>query len=528
MSSRIGACGLLLLSSGVVSACFSGSPEFNESSEGGGHPRRALAPDGANPLDGDGLAASGADVEPGGGVLRSLDSTGTCSVLAPSLMTTPPVDGPMPTFTRVTLAEQPGAAFLHAQDLDNDGYPEFLLTTLTERTQLWRLPRTIIGSIIGKPAAPVSPGGAYVLRRKGGAPTDGTLGKWQVEKAFDHWAGVEWPNESELFDVDNDGTEDWVIGAGFIARPTGRIVWMKGERAASGLRFGRPRKLEIPDRHYWYHVAKPVDMDGNGDTDFVTTNHKGAVGAETSRLEWFENNGQPGRASFTYHLIADHTGGALLELFDVDSDGDQDILVPQFFHGESLIWLENASGDGEAWVRHVIDDSTGRGFAVRVADVDGNGRPDLVYTNHNHQDAADPSDRTMGVYWWSIPAPAEVATLSHWGDSKHVIHEGFRALGGPDDANSIGAPGVFNVGDIDRDGDLDVSISGDGDPGLYVFIQQAGGRFDATTLDNGHENSGAQIMADLDGDCDLDLVWAVFGPQKGLVPKSKVYAFLQQ
>lgn len=458
----------------------------------------------------------------------SLDQNSACSVLAPSLMTSPPVDGPLPTFEQVTLAKQPGAAFLHATDLDDDGFPEFLLTTLMERTWLWRLPRTIIGGIIGKPAAPVSPGGAYILRREGGAPVGGDLGEWKVEQAFNRWAGVEWPNESEMFDVDNDGVDDWVIGAGFIARPKGSIVWMKGEQTENGLEFGCVQRLKIPSKHYWYHVAKPVDMDGDGDMDFVTTNHKGAVGDTTSRLEWFENDGIAGKASFTYHRIADGVGGSLVELHDLDGDGDQDILIPQFFHSESLLWYENASGDGENWTRHVIDDTTGRGFAVRVADVNGDGGLDLVYVNHNHQDAAPADERVMGVYWWSIPEPSVIRGLSDWGAYKNTIHEGFMAAGGPEDANAIGAPGMFNVGDIDRDGDLDVSVAGDGDPGLYLFIQQAGGVFDMITLDTGHENSGAQIMADVDGDCDLDIVWAVFGTRDNPTPESHIYAFLQQ
>jgi hypothetical protein len=425
------------------------------------------------------------------------------------------VTSPLPVFVRDTVSRQAGAAYMLPADLDDDGISEFLLTSLVEGIDMSRIASGV----------PISGGGAYVLRRDSSTP-DGEIGEWETERVFNRDADIFFPNHSALFDVNNDGVDDWVIGAGFIPAPMGKLVWCEGSRAGGELSFGEPQELDVPDTDFWYHVAVPVDMDGDGDLDFVTSNHQGVVGSDRSKVEWYENMGLRGHASFTPHEIV-QGGGAMVELHDLDGDGDLDILVPQFFHGESLLWLEKTGPDGHSWKRHVINDTTGRGFLTHVADVDGDGRLDIVFGNHNHQNATDPEVQVMGMYWFEIPPAATIRQLANWDDYMHVIYEGFNVRRPNADQN--GAPGMFNVGDIEGDGDLDVAVSGDGDDGLYLLIQQEDG-FELMVLASGREArvAGQQQFADLDQDGDLDLIWAVYGEGMMKLPDSNIYAFLQQ
>ena len=186
-------------------------------------------------------------------------------------------------FTRELLVEQPGSAFLTPVDLDSDGYEEFLLTCLSEGIG-WDIP-------------PLGPGGAYVLSRNGGV-ANGSIGTWSTREYFNYWDFIDYPNVSTLFDVDNDGIDDWVIGTGFLMKPTGRIIWMKGSMNSGELDFGLPNDIAVPDTSRWYHEAMPIDMDGDGDIDFVTTNNNGTLeGWGDSKLEWFENLGVAGEAT---------------------------------------------------------------------------------------------------------------------------------------------------------------------------------------------------------------------------------------
>lgn len=431
--------------------------------------------------------------------------------------------GKLPSFERNVISEQPGAAFMKAADLNADGFPEILLTTISE------------GLDFSAGIPPISAGGGYVLSRDGGKP-DGTLGTWTSTMVFDRDSKVKdgdeelpiaWPNSSELVDIDNDGIKDWVVGAGFLVKPRGLIVWMKGSESG---KFGKPQSITVPDPTCWYHMTLPVDIDGDGDEDFITSCHIGnsmntAIG---SRVEWGENPGDDS-GKFTLRPIGDG-GGALIALHDLDGDGDQDVLAPQFWGPESLVWFEQSGKAGSKWTKHVINNTTGRGFQTKIADMNGDGKVDLVYGNHNNELAADPINQTMGLYWFDIPPADQITKLDNWDDYIHTIYEGFMVFG-EDNGDSAGAPGIIDVGDVDGDCDIDMAVSGDGDPGLYVFIQQAD-KFEKVDLDvnENNVNSGEHYFIDMDGDGDQDVIWGVFGPQSTASDpalKSYVAAFLQ-
>lgn len=437
--------------------------------------------------------------------------------------TKPGVKGKVPSFKKEVIAMQPGGGYIKAVDLNKDDYPEILLTTLTEGIDL----------TAGIP--PISSGGGYVISRKGGKGEG--IGTWETKKVFDRDTRIKvdgmdvpinWPNASDLVDINNDGMKDWVIGAGFLTKPTGMIVWMKGSEKGT---FSGPKNIDVPDTTCWYHETLPIDMDDDGDEDFVTSCRVGRTGEPNavSRMEWFENPGD-GTDDFKHHAIGEG-GGTLMSLHDLDGDGDQDVVAAEYFGPDSLVWFEQTGKKGSKWARHTINDTTGHGFMTRIGDINGDGKLDIVYCNHNNQMATEKEDQIMGIYWFEIPPADKLKSLKNWDKYIHTIHEGFM-VAGMDNANSAGAPGSMNIGDVDGDCDLDVTISGDGDAGLYLFIQQDKG-FEKVDIDLGEHNlnSGEQHVFDLDGDGDHDILWTVFGKQatpENPDIKSFVAAFLQE
>ena len=108
------------------------------------------------------------------------------------------------------------------------------------------------------------------------------------------------------------------------------------------------------------------------------------------------------------------------------------------------------------WKKNVIDDSWSQSHAMTLADINGDGKPDLVtgkrFMAHNGR---DPGEREpLGVYWYEYLAPDEKGNVE-W--VKHIVDYGSRTGGGMQ----------IPVADIDGDGDIDFATGGKS--GLFLF-----------------------------------------------------------
>jgi len=149
----------------------------------------------------------------------------------------------------------------------------------------------------------------------------------------------------------------------------------------------------------------------------------------------------PGPAEYGYMFVRDMNG-----------DSRPDILTTMG-HSCGVLWFEQA-GD-RSWTRHVIDEAWSAAHAATLADVNGDGRLDLVTGKRAqiHSDAAVAERDRLGMYWYDLSLPKPGLTLP-W--TRHIIDEGGKMGGGLQIA----------VIDLDGDGDLDVLASGK--TGLYL------------------------------------------------------------
>jgi hypothetical protein len=122
-------------------------------------------------------------------------------------------------------------------------------------------------------------------------------------------------------------------------------------------------------------------------------------------------------------------------------------------HSCGVLWFEQA-GNG-SWTRHVIDDAWSAAHAATLADLNGDGRLDLVTGKRAqiHSDAAAAERDRLGMYWYDLSLSKPGPTVP---GTRHIINEGGKMGGGLQIA----------VIDIDGDGDLDVLASGK--TGLYL------------------------------------------------------------
>ena len=365
-----------------------------------------------------------------------------------------------------------GAAFATAADVDGDGSPEVVASGF--------------GSVS---ASAISPGTVAVYTRT-------RSGTWSRRDVVPPQAGIRFPNEPLVTDVDGDGRVDVVVPGGFFICPVtgascGSLTWWQ-QRPDGGW---TERVIVPPGDVEFFHRAILVDLDRDGLRDLVTI----AETAGGARTVVFAGDRSPERFATTPTTLA-VGGGALPVVEDVDGDGDLDIVSPQFFHRDgSFVWFEQVAGPSPAarfgtFVRHLITAELGGAIQVAlVRDLGGPGQHWWVGSNHTNQTSGPPGTAAPGLYRLvpgddpRLPWRAVLLTSG-------IVARPDTALG-----QQAGAPGVFGSGDLDEDGDVDLVLSGDADPRVLWVDNLGGGRFATRTVADRMGQAGGAVVTDTDG-----------------------------
>jgi len=285
-----------------------------------------------------------------------------------------------------------------AQDVNGDGWVDSIVIGLPAGPCLWYenpknqpdhwKERTVVGSACnetpifvdllgdGKPVL------VFAVRPKGvmawfGVPKD-LEGLWDMHaiapgpdapgtKQYSHGLGAG--------DVNGDGRCDVLVKEGWWQAPE--------NRTADNWKF-HPAGLG-PD----CADMLVYDIDGDGDGDVITSS------AHNYGIWWFEQKTGAEEPQFEQHeIFKEFSQPHAIRLVDVNGDGVKDLVAgkryfahmgkdPGEYEPAVLYWFElrRPQGGKVEFVPHKIDDDSGVGTQFEVADMNADGKPDIVVSN---------------------------------------------------------------------------------------------------------------------------------------------------
>ena len=256
-------------------------------------------------------------------------------------------------------------------------------------------------------------------------------------------------NDIQIGDINQDGLLDiWTSGRGS-GSDAYQMVWYKNfdwtryPIATGDYKYGNlgdfdgDGDLDIVVDQYWFEhpgnaqlsdwpkhdlgytdqpdliFVEDINEDGLSDLVYMTKN----------KVAWVTVSSQPKEPWKSYIIWSGgiRTGGALV---DIDMDGDIDVL-----YGNA--WFENPIDPTNIpWPMHMIDDSWPSEAKGEVADLNGDGRPDIILTGEESND---------GIAWYESPLQPKTET---W--TKHII------------SSSYSGVHSCQVADFNQDGKLDI------------------------------------------------------------------------
>jgi hypothetical protein len=213
----------------------------------------------------------------------------------------------------------------------------------------------------------------------------------------------------------------------------------------------------------WWHGIGTGDLDGDGKQDLLTDTAWYSRPAGGARAGLWIRHPQV----FKGDGVAADQGPSQMFGYDVDGDGDDDVVTALDAHGYGVAWYENNKG---TFTRHIIVGGAGstatnagmiapfsQPHAMWLADVDGDGLKDLItgksFYAHPPGMGDPDADGTPVFYVFKLVRGAQGVT---W--QPHLVD------------SVVGLGRQFTTADLNGDGKIDIAVASK--HGAFLFFQQ--------------------------------------------------------
>ena len=284
-----------------------------------------------------------------------------------------------------------------ALDVDGDGLPDILSCSWFEKQSVW-------------------------FRNPGQA--GGLWAQGLIEKNGNFETGDKW-------DIDGDGKANEILP------DVQRTVWYEVAKGADGK---QGLVTHVVSEKLMDFGGGVGDINGDGRPDIIRPSAWFEAPADIRNGVWKEHpakfGAKDGKATHTAQIC----------VYDVNNDGLNDVICSNA-HGYGIFWYEQVRNGSEiTWKQHVIDDTWTQAHCITMADINGDGVPDLVtgkrFMAHN---GGDPGEyEPLGVYWYELKRGPEPKWIKHVVSYNEGIGSGLNVV----------------VVDLDGDGDLDIVVTG--------------------------------------------------------------------